>query len=121
MKIQKFEGLECWRKARELVKNIYQLTKCKGFSRDYNLIGQITSAAISVMNNISEGFDSQSNKEFIRFLIYARRSTAEVQNCLYIALDQNYINEGIHFELYRQAEETRKIIDGLLKYLRKTY
>jgi len=120
MKIQKFEDLECWKKARELVRNIYQITKDKSFCRDYALVGQIVSAAISIMNNISEGFDSQSNKEFIRFLRYARRSTSEVQNCLYIAHDQNYIDTAIHLKSTKQIEETRKIIDGLLRYLKKT-
>jgi len=61
------------------------------FKKDYPLVDQITRAAISVMNNIAEGWASQSNNEFIRFLKYSRRSAAEVQNCLYIAKDQGYV------------------------------
>ena len=70
------------------------------------------------MNNIVEGWASQSNNEFIRFLTYSRRSAAEVQNCLYIAKDQGYVADNLFAQLYQQALETIKIIDGLLRYLR---
>ena len=92
MKITRFEDLECWQQARELVKMIYDLIKNKGFSKDYRLTNQITGAGISIMNNIAEGFDSQSNNEFMRFLKIARRSISEAQNCLYIAVDEDYID-----------------------------
>ena len=68
MKISQFEDLECWREARTLTRIIYSFTKRTEFSKDYRLTGQITVAAISIMNNICEGFDSKSNNEFIRFL-----------------------------------------------------
>ena len=68
------------------------------------------------MNNIAEGFDSQSNSEFKRFLLYARRSVSETQNCLYIALDQKYISQHEFDFLYPQAQKTRQIIDGFLRY-----
>ncbi len=97
---------------------VYDLVKQKLFSKDYRLQGQTTGAAISTMNNIAEGFTSQSNREFIRFLNYARRSTGEVQSCLYIALDQNYISKEQFEKVYQQAEKTRKLIDGLTRYLR---
>ena len=70
------------------------------------------------MNNEAEGWASQSNNEFIRFLTYSRRSCAETQNCLYIALDQRYITENTFKEIYDQGLKTIKIIDGLLRYLR---
>jgi len=88
------------------------------FQKDFRLAGQFTGAAISVMNNISEGWASQSNAEFIRFLTYSRRSTAETQNCAYIALDQNYITREIFEEIYNQGLKTIQITDGLLRYLR---
>ena len=70
------------------------------------------------MNNIAEGWASQSNPEFIRFLTYSRRSCAEVQNCGYIAIDQNYIEKEQFEEIYAQALKTMQIVDGLLRYLR---
>jgi four helix bundle protein len=118
MKITRFEGLECWQQARILVNMIYGAIKASpSFQKDFRLVGQITGAAISVMNNIAEGWASQSNAEFIRFLTYSRRSCAETQNCLYIALDQKYIDDDFK-EIYDQALKEIQIIDGLLRYLR---
>ncbi|RPJ15928.1 MAG: four helix bundle protein [Deltaproteobacteria bacterium] len=86
MKIERFEDLECWQAARALTKSIYGYARRAGFSMDYRLSGQITGAASSIMNNICEGFDVRSDREFIRFLFYSRRSCSEVQNCLYLNL-----------------------------------
>ena len=117
--IKKFEDLECWKEARKLVNMVYEaVNENKKFQKDFRLSGQITGAAISVMNNIVEGWAAQSNNEFIRFLTYSRRSCAETQNCLYIALDQQYISEITFKEIYDQGLKTIKIIDGLLRYLR---
>jgi len=118
MKITRFEDLDCWQEARTLTKSTYDYTKRSDFSKDYRLSGQITGAAISIMNNICEGFDSRSNNEFIRFLTYSRRSCSEVQNCLYVALDQNYIAEDEFQESYSHCAKVRKIIDGLIRYLK---
>ncbi|MFA4967440.1 MAG: four helix bundle protein [Candidatus Margulisiibacteriota bacterium] len=117
MLIKRFEDLECWIESRKLTNIVYKLSK-GSFSRDYRLRDQITGAAISIMNNISEGFDCHSNPEFIRFLGYARRSSSEVQNCFYIALDQQYIDESTFKDSYLLAEKIRKIIDGLIRYLK---
>jgi four helix bundle protein len=117
--IKRFEDLECWQEARKLVNMVYETVNINvNFQKDYRLNGQITGAAISVMNNTVEGWASQSNNEFIRFLTYSRRSCAETQNCLYIALDQKYITEKTFQEIYDQGLKTTKIIDGLLRYLR---
>jgi len=119
MKIDHFEDLECWREARKLVNMVYNtIRSSKPFQADYHLVGQSTGAAISIMNNISEGWASQSNPEFIKFLTYSRRSCAEVQNCFYVAFDQEYITENILKKIYNQATKVIMIIDGLLRYLR---
>lgn len=119
MKINRFEDLECWQEARKLMKMVYEVAKGNLLSKDYRLRDQLVGAGISILNNIAEGFDSQSNIEFIRFLRYSRRSTSEVQNCLYIALDQNYITQQILDSSYAQCDKVRQIIDGLIRYLRK--
>lgn len=118
MKIEEFEELECWQQARILTNMVYELTKQKTFSQDYRLKDQIVGSAISVMNNIAEGFASQSNREFIRFLTYSRRSVSEIQTCLYVALDQNYISKEQFSQVYVQAQKTRQIVDGFIRYLR---
>ena len=118
MKIKRFEDLDCWKESRSLTRTIYDFTKRLEFSKDFRLAGQITGASISIMNNLSEGFDARSNKEFIRFLSYSRRSCSEVQNCLYIANDQNYIKNEEFEDSYKHCSKIRKMIDGLIKYLK---
>ena len=119
MPIQRFEDLECWQQARQLVNAVYQLIKTTDAQRDFSLRDQMTSAAISVMYNIVEGFDSGSPAEFMKFLGYSRRSASEVQTCLYVALDQGLVHESVFKNIYDQAERTRKIIDGFRRYLRR--
>ena len=118
MKIKQFEEINSWIEARELTKSIYQITASNAFVKDFGLIDQMRRAAVSIMANISEGFDSQSNDEFIRFLIYARRSCSEVQSHLYVALDQKYISQDVFCELYEKSTYTAKLINALITYLR---
>jgi four helix bundle protein len=119
VKITRFEDLECWKEARKLVNMVYDaILSSRSFQLDYRLRDQSTGAAISIMNNISEGWASQSNPEFIKFLTYSRRSCAEVQNCFYIAFDREYVTGKIQKEIYDQATKVMMIIDGLLRYLR---
>ncbi len=120
MKIKRFEDINSWREARILTKDIYRVTSTTRFSKDFGLIDQIRRASVSIMANISEGFDSQSNDEFIRFLIYSRRSCSEVQSHLYVALDQNYINQDTFNDLYEKSMNTAKLINGFITYLRST-
>jgi four helix bundle protein len=118
MKITRFQDLECWQEARVLTRTVYAFTKRPAFLKDHQLSGQITGAAISIMSHICEGFDSISRKEFYRFLTYSRRSCSEVQNCLYIAFDQNYISEEEFQKSYDHCAKVRKIIDSLIRYLK---
>jgi four helix bundle protein len=95
------------------------MTKKPRFMRDYELKGQIQSASGSIMHNIAEGFDSETNAEFIRFLRYAKRSCTEVQSELYVALDQEYLSQNEFKDLYEQARQTRAAIHGFIKYLKQ--
>ena len=118
MKIKEFEEIEAWKRARGLTEKIYKLSARKGFNRDWTLKDQIRRASISIMSNIAEGFDSGFNAEFIRFLNMSRRSASEVQNHLYVALDQNYFSDDEFKLVYGETEEIRKMIIGFIKYLR---
>ena len=103
--------------ARELAGKVYGLTKKSKFARDFGLRGQIQNAASSCMHNIAEGFDSESNPEFVRFLRYAKRSCTEVQRELYVAMDQQYITKEEFQGVYDHAGRTRAAVRGLIKYL----
>ncbi len=118
MRISCFEDIEAWQLARVLAQKVYNLTKSGEFSRDYGLRKQIQDAAGSSMHNIAEGFDSETNREFIRFLRYAKRSCTEVQSELYMALDQKYVTEVEFKDVYAHAGRTRATIRGFIKYLR---
>ena len=117
MKIERFEDIEAWQLVRELTRKIYELTKKLRFARDFGLKGQIQEAAGSSMHNIAEGFDSETNPEFVRFLRYAKRSCTEVQSELYVALDQQYITNAEFQDVYDHAGRTRAAIRGFIKYL----
>ena len=112
MRIDRFEDIEAWQLARELARKVYRLTKKPKFTRDYGLKRQIQDAAGSSMHNIAEGFDSETNKEFIRFLRYAKRSCTEVQSELYLALDEEYISPSEFKDVYEQARRTRAAVRG---------
>ena len=118
MAIKRFEDIEAWKAARELTRAIYRATAQGKFTKDFGLRDQIQRAAVSIMANVSEGFDSNSDDEFVRFLRYALRSATEVQSHLYVALDQAYIDRATFDSLYNQADKVKSIISGFIRYLR---
>jgi len=117
MRIEQFEDIEAWQLARELTRKVYGLTKKTEFAHDFGLKRQIQNAAGSSMHNIAEGFDAETNPEFIRFLRYAKRSCTEVQSELYVALDQQYIMNAEFQDVYDHAGRTRAAIRGFIRYL----
>jgi len=117
VKIQKFEEIKAWKEARKLTNRIYQISGTGSFAKDWGLRDQIRRATISVMSNIAEGFDNQSDRLFARYLGIAFASASEVQSQLYIALDQNYVNEAVFNELYEQCIVCKNLIYGFRKYL----
>ena len=114
MKIESFEEIGAWQLARELTRNVYQLTRKERFAKDFGLKGQIQDAAGSSMHNTAEGFDSETNAEFLRFLRYAKRSCTEVQSQLYVALDGGYITLYEFETVYQLAGRTRAMIRGFI-------
>ncbi len=118
-KIEKFEEIKSWQKARELTNLIYDLTSEQLFARDFELRNQIRRASGSVMHNIAEGFDAGSNKEFTRFLKMSRRSASEVQSQLYLALDRKYLDQNQLQRAYSLCTEIKKLINALIKYLKE--
>lgn len=118
MKITRFEEIEAWQEARKLVKMVYEvITKNEKFGKDFRLVNQMQSAAVSSMSNIAEGFSRKSNKEFVQFLFISKSSAAEVQSQLYVALDQGYIFQSDFDRIYNQAEKVSKMDSGFIKYL----
>jgi len=115
--IERFEDIEAWKEARRLAAAVYEITKGMPLARDFGLRDQLQRAAVSIMANIAEGFDSRSDQEFIRFLGYAFRSASELQSHLYIALDHGYIDQEKFAQLYSQAVGVKKLLNGFIRYL----
>lgn len=112
-RVERFEDLIAWQKARVLTKAIYEVTRQHNFSKDFGLSGQIQRAAVSIMSNIAEGFERGKRGEFHQFLSIAKSSCAELRSQLYIAFDVGYLDEKCFKELLIQAEEVGRIVGGL--------
>jgi len=115
---RKFEEIECWKKARELTRRVYEVSGKGSFAKDFGLKDQIRRAAVSIMSNIAEGHDRSGTGEFVQFLANAKGSAAEVRCQLYVAVDQGYVNDKDFHELTDLATETGRMIAGLMTYLR---
>ncbi len=118
--VKRFEDLEAWKKARLLCNAVYSCTRRREFYRDLALRDQIRNAAISVPSNVAEGFDRGGRKEFIQFLSIAKGSAGEIQAQLYVALDERYLTSTEFKEAYALADETKRIIGGLMRYLQRS-
>ena len=112
-RIDKFEDLIAWQKARELTREIYQISQQGAFAKDYGLSGQIQRASVSIMSNIAEGFERGGRGEFHQFLSVAKSSCAEVRSLLYVALDIKYIHKTQFIKIMDKAREVGRIVGGL--------
>jgi len=114
MKIERFEDIIAWQKAKVLTVMIYELFE---ESKDYGFKDQIQRASVSIMNNIAEGFERKSNNEFKHFLFIAKGSCGEVRSMLYLSKELEKIKETSFNELFALAEEISKVLSGLIKTL----
>ena len=115
-KIKSFEDLDVWKNAMQLVVAIYAEFK---ENKDYGFRDQIQRAAVSIPSNIAEGYERQSNKEFIQFLYIAKGSSGELQTQLYIAQKLNYLVTNKAKELIDKSKKVSSMIHNLINY-RKT-
>ncbi len=90
--VNKFEGLEVWKLAGELCKDVFQLTLCESFSKDFGLKDQIRNSIGSIMDDIAEGFERDGNRELRQFLSISKGSFGERRSQLYRAFDQSYLS-----------------------------
>ena len=119
-KIERFEDLDVWKKARELCKLIFYLTNKGAFSKDFDLVRQIRRSSGSIMDNIAEGYERDGRKEFIQYLSIAKGSAGEVRSQSYRAFDQNYISKEEFNELYEKVNSISKMLSGFINYLKNS-
>jgi four helix bundle protein len=114
MKIEKFEDIISWQKTKELTNEIYKIFEN---SKDFGFKSQIQRASISIMNNIAEGFERKSNKEFKQFLFIAKGSAGEVRSMLHLALDLKYITNEQYIKLVENVIVISKMLSNFIKTL----
>lgn len=112
-RVDGFEDLIAWQKARALTKAITDLTGVPPVSRKFAFRDQIERATVSVMSNIAEGYERASRAEFHHMLSIAKGSCAEVRSLLYVALDAGYISQNQFNTLSAQALEVSRVVGGL--------
>lgn len=117
MKVTKYEDLKIWKDSISLVKEIYKLTSCGKFSRDYGLRDQIQKSAVSISSNIVEGFEKSNNNEFIRFLKIAKGSIGETKNLLLISKEIGYVEMVKFKEIEQMLEDLILQVGKLISYL----
>ena len=116
--MKQFEDLRVWQEARAVVKEIYQVAKLRGFRRDFALRDQIIRAAVSTMSNIAEGFERGSRKEFIQSLNIAKGSNGEVRSQLYVALDQDYLDQRAFDRMKESVSALSRQLARFVSYLK---
>lgn len=115
MKINSFEDVISWQKARVLNKAIYtSFNGCK----DYSFRDQIQRASVSIMNNIAEGFERETKPELIRFLFISKGSCGEVKSMIILAHDLGYLTKQQLVEYAALTTEISKLLYGLIKSLK---
>lgn len=114
MKIDKFEDIIAWQKAKDLSLLIYQIMEN---NKDYGFKDQIQRAAVSIMNNIAEGFERSGNKELKRFLYIAKGSCGEIRSMLYLTIELRYVSKEKFQKIYDLSLEVSKLLSGFIKTL----
>lgn len=119
-KINQFEDLICWQSSRELVRLVFLSCEKAPLSTDFGTQNQFRRAAISVMNNIAEGFGRFNKKDFINFLNYSQSSSNEIISLTYCLEDIEYLSAEEALEIRKKALETRNQTLALIKHINTT-
>jgi four helix bundle protein len=109
-----FEDLHAWRLAMDLVVEVYQQSLAWPKDERFGLTSQIRRAATSIPSNIAEGKGRASDRDFIKFLNYARGSLYEVQTQVKVARRLDYLTESAARALEKQTAEVGKVLNGLI-------
>ncbi len=118
--IKRFEEIISWKEARVLNALLREMIKEKRFEKNYGLISQIERSAGSIMDNIAEGFERGSNKEFIQFLYIAKSSCGELRSQLYRAFDDGYLSKEEIDLVSICCIKISSLIYKLIEYLKNT-
>lgn len=116
--IKSFEDMKVWQDARQLTQLIRKICMREPASKDFVWRDQAMRAGISIMANIAEGFEAQSDASFATFCGYSKRSSAEVRSHFYFGLDSGYMNRDEFDEGLILARRISAGLTHLIQYLR---
>lgn len=119
--IRRFEEIEAWQTARQVSRLVYSLTRSRPFAQDFGLRDQIRRAAVSIMSNIAESFESRTQALFVELLGRAKGSAGELRSQAYVALDAGYITQSQFEEVFDLAEKCSRQISRFMSYLLDRY
>ena len=115
-----FEKLAVWKKAHELVIEVYRLTKNFPSEEKYSLTDQVRRSAASVPTNIVEGNERQGKKEYLQFLYIAKGSLIETRYHLLLAKDLGYLKPGDYDSISSKSLEVAKMLNGLINFIKSS-
>jgi four helix bundle protein len=118
--IRRFEEIEAWQEARVLTKRVYEISGQGLFARDFGLKDQMRRAAVSILSNIAEGFESRTRGLFVEMLGRAKGSAGELRAQFYVAHDAGYVTQSQLKELQDQCEKCSCQISRFMAYLQST-
>lgn len=116
-KYERFEDLPVWQHAVRIGVKIYQLVESQKLDKDYRAKDQLIGSAISISNNIAEGFEYNRNRQFVRYLEISKGSARELRSQLFLLLSAGKIDEKNYQENYRDLVNLSSELKGLIKYL----
>jgi four helix bundle protein len=116
MRVSKFEDLLVWQKSIDLAILVYKLFEK---NHDWGFKNQIQRASVSIANNIAEGFDRSSDKDFKRFLFIALGSASEVRSMNYLSFKLNYVSDEEYIKCNISLIEISKMLNGLSRSLNR--
>ena len=116
-KVETFEDLDIWNKAIDLYVEVYHASEMSTMKNDFSAKDQLKRAALSISNNIAEGFEYESNLQFIRFLRYSKGSAGEVRSMLHAFHRTGQIDTETHRKMTEAVLIISKSLKNFIKYL----
>lgn len=117
-KIETFEDLDIWKKAMNLYVEVYKVCEQSQLKNDFSAKDQLKRAALSVSNNIAEGFEYENNLQFIRFLRYAKGSAGEIRSMIHAFHQTGQIDTQTHDSILDSVLMISKSIKNFMTYLK---
>ena len=121
MAYQDFKELRVWQEGKQLAIEVYKITGNARFSKDYGLRDQVQRAAVSIASNIAEGYERNSHKDFVRYLLIAKGSLSELRTQMEIALEIGHIDENVFEQIEGRCKKITGMLINLIKARRERY